>query len=124
MTGNTTSELKYVGISSYDDTVLTSYGTPGNDFVIVLNITSSKLKGTPIASSGTATVNISGTQSKARYKVLDKRGPDDDIVVHISASSLSIVIGDSITVDMPKGAIKTKDNITNKKFTSMPLVMK
>lgn len=123
VTGNTTRELKYVGISSYDDTVLTSYGTPGNDFVIVLNITSSKLKGTPIASSGTATVNISGTQSKARYKVLDKRGPDDDIVVHISASSLSIVTGDSITVDMPKGAIKTKDNITNKKFTSMPLVM-
>ena len=122
VTDNTTSELKYVGVSNLD-TDLSSSGTVGSNFVIILSVSSSKLKGTPIASSGTATVNISGTQSKARYKVLDKRGPDDDIVVHISASSLSIVTGDSITVDMPKGSIKTKDNITNKKFTSMPLVM-
>lgn len=116
--GSTASELKYVGVSNLD-TDLSFNGTAGSDLVIILSVSSSKLEGTPIASSGQATVNISGTQSKARYKVLEKRGKDDEIVVQISASSLSIVEGDHITVDMPKGAIKTKDNIANKKFTSM-----
>ncbi len=120
VTGNTASELKYVGVSNYDTDFLSRGTVGGNDFVLVLSVTAEKLKGDPIASSGTATLNISGTQKKARYKVLDSRGPDDDIVVEISASNLSIIEDDEITVTMPKGAIKTKENITNKKFTSAP----
>lgn len=115
--GSTASELKYVSVSSVD-TVVGFDGTPGEDLVIVLSVDSPKLTGTPIASSGQATVNISGTQSKAKYKVLEKRD-GDYIVVQISASSLDIVDGDKISVDMPKGAIKTKDDVANKKFTSL-----
>lgn len=116
----TKSELKYVKITGNDDTDLSSSGTAGNDLELILSINNEKLSGKVISSKGEATLNLSGEQHKVTYKVNEKRDSENDnaIVVTFDVADLEIVEGDIITVVMPKGAIKTEDNVANQKFTS------
>lgn len=116
----TKSELKYVKITGNDDTDLSSSGTAGDNLKLILSVNNANLTGKVVSGKGEATLNLSGEQYKVTYKVQEKRDSenDDAIVVTFDVSDLEITDGDIITVVMPKGAIRTEDNVANQKFTS------
>lgn len=118
--GTTKSELKYIKITGNDETDLSSSGTAGNDLELIMSVNNEKLSGKVISSKGEATLNLSGEQHKVTYKVQEKRDSENDnaIIVTFDASDLAVVEGDVITVVMPKGAIRTEDNVASQKFTS------
>lgn len=114
----TSGEVKYVDVDTFD-TNLEFFGTAESDLLITIKVATSNLKGKPVGSSGSATINVSGNQHKVKYSVKTSRDPDDAVIITIDASNIPITEVDDITVDVPKGAIKTDDNISNKKFRTM-----
>lgn len=117
----TSSELKYYSIE-YGDAVPTN--DPSNDKVVIVRVACPSMTGDPISSSGTAVVNnvTTGKQFNAKFKVSSERVEDDDFEVKVTVGDTNVAVGDTITIEIPKGAIKTKDNKSNKKCTSLTYV--
>lgn len=112
----TSSELKYYSVDNRD---AVPQNDPSNDEVIVIQVACSSLTGDPISGSGTAVVynSTTGKQFNAKFKVSDKRVEDDDFEIRVTVGSANFTITDNISIEIPKGAIKTDDNKANKKFT-------
>ncbi len=117
----TSSELKYVKISSSGDdyTDVAPDGEKGNE-LLILTVESPKLKGKPTSTSGkNAIVTVNGkSYSNRKYKVLSKLDGDGRITVEVDASGIEIITEDKITITLQEGSIKTDENYSNKKFTS------
>lgn len=118
----TSSELKYYSIE-YGDAV--PVNDPSNDKVVIVRVACASMTGDPISSSGTAVVNnaTTGKQFNAKYKVSNKRVEDDDFEVKVTVGDTNVSPEDTITIVLPKGAIKTTDNKANKKCVSLQYTM-
>ncbi|MDD6021917.1 MAG: hypothetical protein ACI4GA_06260 [Acutalibacteraceae bacterium] len=99
------------------------FNTQDNKLVLKLIVQSEKIKGKPKASSGgDAIITVDGkSYQNRRYNVLNKLDPDGGIVVELPISNndnINFVSGDTVTVTLKEGAIKTDKNYINEKFTS------
>ena len=116
----TEARIKYVSVSSSD--------TDGNftDNSINLYVLADAFGDKINATRGTLTINFGATTYKANYKVLSTLYAGESVQIDIGIPSdllkaLETSDDPFITITVPKGAIVSKTNVSNKVFTSIPI---
>ncbi|MGN1117679.1 MAG: hypothetical protein ACI4RU_03630 [Acutalibacteraceae bacterium] len=121
---STEAQIKYVSVNPSDD-------TDGNftDNTINLYVLADAFGDEINATKGTLTINFGTTTYKASYKVLSTLYTGESIQIDIGIpSDLLKALETSndpektfVTITVPKGAIVSKTNVSNKAFTSIPI---
>lgn len=118
---STEAQIKYVSVNPSDD-------TDGNftDNTINLYVLADAFGDKINATKGTLTINFNTKTYKANYKVLSTLYAGESVQIDIGIPSdllkaLETSDDPFITITVPKGAIVSKTNVSNKAFTSIPI---
>lgn len=120
----TEARIKYVSVNPSDE-------TDGNftDNSINLYVLADAFGDKINATKGTLTINFGTTTYKANYKVLSTLYAGESVQIDIGIPSdllkaletSSDPLKTCVTITVPKGAIVSKTNVSNKAFTSIPI---